>query len=168
MFACCCTAGTQTGFHSGSTAVVKLEAFQVAGESGSHFFQKFHLDLCGEVMAVHDLVGILGNTFSDFGVAMSQCGHIDTAGKVDVLIAIGVFHHAALSFFKGDGEQSYLTGKTAVIFFRTGMEFFTAGAGDLACDKTGDLCKVKLIGSRIVLSHNFFLSFGVVTVLLLC
>ena len=159
------TAGTQPGFDGSGTAIVKLETFQIAGQSRRHFLKQTDLDLSGKVVAVHQLFGIFSHSFGDLGVAMTEGGHIDTAGKVDVLVAVGVFHHTSLSLFKGNGEKADLTGKSPVIFSSAAVERFALGSGDLRSHQTGDLSQIKLIGCGIVFAHDkipFFIKSGVI------
>ena len=47
---------------------------------------------------------------------MSESGNVDTAGEVDIFVAVDVAQDAAVTAFKSDREESDLTGKTAVVF----------------------------------------------------
>ena len=154
MFSCSGTAGTQSGFDGSGTAIVKLETFEIAGQSRRHLLKQTDLDLCGKIVAVHQLFGIFSHSFRDLGVAVTEGGHIDTAGKVDILVAVGIFHHTSLPLFKGNGKKTDLTGKPPVVFGGTAVERFALGTGDLRGHQTGDLSQIKLIGCGIVFAHD--------------
>ena len=149
------TAGTQTGFDGGGTAIVELEALQVSGQSSRHFFQQTDFDFGGEVVAVHQLFGIESNLFGNFRMAMSEGGNIDTAGEVDVFVAVDVAQDAAVAAFKGDREKSHLTGKTTIVFGGTVMQSLALGARKRRRDDFGIHIEIDLIGSGIVFAHFF-------------
>ena len=154
VFACCRAAGAQTCFDRSRAAVIELEAFQVAGKDGRHFFKQPDFDFSREVVGIHQLLCILCDPFGNFRVAVSECRYVNAAGKIDVLIAVNVFQHTAGSTFKCDRKQFDLSGEPTVIFCGSGMKFFAFRPRNRVCHEVRITVEVELIRRWIVLAHS--------------
>jgi len=104
-----CSAGSETGFDSGRSGVVKLNAFQIARQDFHQLFEELYLDRSGKVVGVHQGVRRFCHRFRDFRVAVAEGGYVDAAGEVDVLVAIDIFHRAAETLLKDHRAQANLS-----------------------------------------------------------
>ena len=92
---------------------------------------------------------MLGITLKTTESSDSSLGSAMLAG-----VAVGIFEHTSLSFFKGHGEETHLTGKPPVVLGGTVVQSLAFGTGDLRSHDSGDLSQIKLIGSGIVFAHD--------------
>ena len=107
----------------------------------------------GEVVAVHELLGVSRDRLGDLGVAVAEGRHVDAARKVDILVAVDVLHHAPLALLEGDGEEPDLAGNAAVRLLGARMERGAFGPRYLARGEVGDSGEVEFIRRGIVLAH---------------
>ena len=86
------------------SGIIELESIEIAWKNLGQFFHELGFHRRGEIMGIHERVCGFCNTFADLRVAMPERGHIDTRGKVDVIISIHIPQHTGLSGLEAYGE----------------------------------------------------------------
>ena len=89
--------------------IIELESIEIAWKNLCQFFHEFGFHRRGEIMRVHERVRRFCNAFADLRVAMTECGHIDARGKIDVFISIHITQHTGLAGLEAYREQFHLS-----------------------------------------------------------
>ena len=84
-------------------------------------------------MSVHQLIGILSDGFGYFRMTMPQRRHIDSAGKIDEFIAVGIFQNAAVSALKRHRKQPHLFRQSFDVLNRAAVQCFAFRTRNLSC-----------------------------------
>ena len=153
------TSGSKGCFDGCRSAIIKLHAGQVARHDRDELFEKLCLDLGREVVRVHQTVGPMVDRFANLRVTVAQVRYIDTAGKIDVLVAINVGHRAPGGTVERDREELDLAGKAADVLGRLGVGFLTFRTRNLFRHEVWYGLEVDAIFARIITGYGCHVCF---------
>ena len=108
MFAASGTHNAHARFDRSRPTIVKLETIQIAWQYLRQLFTQQRFNFGGEVVAVHQLPGVLSHRFGDLRVAMAERCDVNARTEINVLIAVHILQRASFAGFERDGEQLHL------------------------------------------------------------
>ena len=122
MLACSRSHHALTCLHRGRAGIVELKTFQVARQHLGKFLHQPGLHLGGEVVTVHQRVGVFCDCLADLRMAVAKRGNVYAGRKIDIPVAVNVNKLAALAVVEYHREEFDLSAEALEIFGAAGVQ----------------------------------------------
>ena len=103
-----CAQHANTGFDRRRARIIELKAVEIAWEDRREFLHQLGFNRRGEVVRVHQLRRSLRDALTDLRVTVTERGHVNARGEIDVVVAIDVAQDAAVAGLERNGEEFHL------------------------------------------------------------